>query len=172
MSDAQPAGWYHGAGDPPGTVRYWDGSAWTTDPVPQPPGWGEHARSTIEYGSALRRVAASIIDGLLAFAVALPFFIAYLGDVFDDIDAGGDGSDVPIPFSFTATFIAVAVVYLLMVAYRGGTPGKLMLGLRITTGDGETTPPGFVRALRRSIPAFLGWVPVLGQLIGVGVPLA
>ena len=35
MSDGTAApGWYHAEGDPPGTERYWDGSAWTDGPRP------------------------------------------------------------------------------------------------------------------------------------------
>lgn len=30
------AGWFHAQGDPPGTQRYWDGSAWQGDPQPVP----------------------------------------------------------------------------------------------------------------------------------------
>lgn len=38
MAEARP-GWYHGKGDPEGTVRYWDGEQWVGDPVmpPEPP---------------------------------------------------------------------------------------------------------------------------------------
>ena len=28
-----PAGWYHGDGDPEGSVRYWDGAQWQGDPI-------------------------------------------------------------------------------------------------------------------------------------------
>lgn len=34
MSDAALPGWYHAEGDPPGTERFWDGSAWTEGPRP------------------------------------------------------------------------------------------------------------------------------------------
>ena len=37
MSDySQPPGWYHAEGDPPGTQRYWDGSAWQGGPQAAP----------------------------------------------------------------------------------------------------------------------------------------
>jgi len=29
-----PPGWYNAQGDPPGTVRWWDGSTWVSGPVP------------------------------------------------------------------------------------------------------------------------------------------
>jgi uncharacterized protein YbjQ (UPF0145 family) len=35
MSQPTPPGWYPAAGDPPGTVRYWDGSQWTGEPISQ-----------------------------------------------------------------------------------------------------------------------------------------
>ena len=33
---AEATGWYHGKGDPEGTVRYWDGEKWIGDPVIPP----------------------------------------------------------------------------------------------------------------------------------------
>lgn len=39
----RPAGWYYAQGDPPGTQRYWDGSAWQGDPQPVNP--------TAQYGT-------------------------------------------------------------------------------------------------------------------------
>ena len=37
MTDSAAPGWYHAQGDPPGTERYWDGSAWTEGPRPVAP---------------------------------------------------------------------------------------------------------------------------------------
>lgn len=34
MSASASPGWYHAQGDPPGTERYWDGTAWTEGPRP------------------------------------------------------------------------------------------------------------------------------------------
>ena len=85
---------------------------------------------------------ASIIDGIIAIVVVIPFMIDYFRDIVDDVDAGGDGSGVPIPGQLVVIGIAMSVVFLFMVAFLGGTPGKLMLGLRITHEDGATTPPG------------------------------
>lgn len=35
MTEVRP-GWYHGKGDPEGTVRYWDGEKWVGEPVLPP----------------------------------------------------------------------------------------------------------------------------------------
>lgn len=42
---SQMPGHYHAEGDPPDTVRYWDGEQWVGDPIPAPP-------SVVEAGSA------------------------------------------------------------------------------------------------------------------------
>ena len=34
---SQPPGHYPAEGDPPNTVRYWDGEQWVGDPIPAPP---------------------------------------------------------------------------------------------------------------------------------------
>lgn len=34
MAASATPGWYHAQGDPPGTERFWDGSAWTEGPRP------------------------------------------------------------------------------------------------------------------------------------------
>lgn len=36
QSPLPPAGWMYAEGDPPGTHRYWDGSAWQGEPQPAP----------------------------------------------------------------------------------------------------------------------------------------
>ena len=115
---------------------------------------------------------ASIIDGIIAIVVVIPFMIDYFRDIVDDVEAGGEGSGVPIPGQLVVIGIAMSVVFLLMVAFLGGTPGKLMLGLRITHEDGATTPPGLGKALLRSIPGFLAALPVIGQVVAILVPIA
>ena len=37
---SQPPGHYPAEGDPPDTVRYWDGEQWVGDPIPAPPSAG------------------------------------------------------------------------------------------------------------------------------------
>ena len=171
MTNPEP-GWYHGEGDPPDTVRWWDGSTWTTDPLPPPPGWRNPVVASVEYGTAWRRFGAAWIDGLIALLPEVPVLWTYLGDVFDDIEAGGDGTTVAIPTSTYLIGITVGIVFMAMVAFWGTTPGKRMLGLRITLEDSTTSPPGLARAFRRAIPGFLGVIPVIGPAVGFLVPFA
>ena len=80
MSDGSytPPGWYHAAGDPPGTQRYWDGELWQGNPVPVPPsspggygyGYGyqqvHYPESSQATAALVCSIAALVVCGLLA----------------------------------------------------------------------------------------------------------
>lgn len=169
-----PPGWYHAAGDPDGTVRWWDGTAWSDEPMPPPPGWVDPHRPVAggRYATAWVRVGAVFIDAMISLVVLAPFMIGYFRDVFDDIDAGGDGSGIALPGQIVLVGLALSIVFLLMTAYLGATPGKLALGLRITTDDGATTPPGLRRAFLRFLPQFADALPGIGQVLSALFPIA
>ena len=135
-------------------------------------GQGSELLFVEKYGETLYREAgftetAEKINGRLAqvgFVLALQN--TFNGDVLTLM------AKYPLLVSLVVIGIAMSVVFLLMVAFLGGTPGKLMLGLRITHEDGATTPPGLGKALLRSIPGFLAALPVIGQVIAILVPIA
>jgi uncharacterized RDD family membrane protein YckC len=171
--DSAPPGYYPAQGDPPGTVRYWDGTEWSAEPMPPPPGWDPDRRPGDErFATVWVRIGATLIDGLISVLISLVFLIDYLIDVIEDIDAGGDGTAVDLPGATYLLGIALSVVWMLCVAFLGGTPGKLMVGLRVTLADGRTTPPGLTPAAVRSLPGFAGIVPLIGPLIGVGFAIS
>ena len=150
---SQPPGHYPAEGDPPNTVRYWDGEQWVGDPIPAPPS----ATSPPPPGAATApdepfatlgvRLGAALLDGIIVFAV---FFVI--------VAAIGAGLLIGV---------LIYVVYLWLVVQFGATPGKLLLGLRITEEDG-TTPVGWRGAFMRSIPDLLGNIPLIGWLIMLG----
>jgi len=173
--ETAPPGYYAAQGDPPGTVRYWDGTQWSAEPLPPPPGWDPDRRPGDErFATVWVRVGATLIDGLISALVVLPFLIQYLVDVFEDIDAGGDGTSVELELPAVAyvVVLGMSLAWILCVAFLGGTPGKLMVGLRVTLADGRTTPPGLAPAAVRSLPGFAGIIPVVGPLIGIGFAIA
>ena len=49
----------------------------------------------------------------IAIVVVIPFMIDYFRDIVDDVEAGGDGSGVPIPGQLVVIGIAMSVVFLL-----------------------------------------------------------
>ena len=149
----QPAGHYYAEGDPPGTVRYWDGTQWVGDPIPAPPS----ASPTPPSGSPVTasgsdsdrfaglgvRIGASLIDAIVAIVAVLIIvvfvFTESTNDSFGSSANRSDGLIVGLLFY---------LVFLWMVVQFGGTPGTI-LGLRITKKTGRA-----IRLARRSCAAF------------------
>jgi uncharacterized RDD family membrane protein YckC len=105
------------------------------------------------YGSFLRRLGALLIDSVLAFVV-LFIGILVVGlaggengfDRLDQLDTFGAGPATVMNLVFAAITIGFTAL--------GGTPGKRMVGLRITNREGGV--PGPALAAIRSWP----WIAV------------
>lgn len=111
----------------------------------------------ILFGNVIERTGAGVIDELVAIAGLLVVFL--------------------ITGEFTAVSFAIstAAIWLLMAGIEGrygGTPGKLLFGLRVSLADGTTSPVGFRLALSRRVPDSVSFVPGIGQLIAVLIALA
>lgn len=106
-----------------------------------------------------RRIAARLVDTLLAFGVAYLVLVALAGSV------GDDAILIIAPFSLVA---GALLYYLPLVHWWGTTVGKRIFGLRVVRlwSDG-TLPPSwkdtFLREFDRA--AFLS-IPVLNLLVG------
>ncbi|MEQ8842177.1 MAG: RDD family protein [Acidimicrobiales bacterium] len=155
-------GLYHAEGDPPGTVRQWDGTQWVGAPVPAPPGAGAPAPySSDKYGTVGIRIGAMLIDGIIFVALLFVAAIPFVEDT--DPDANSFEFEVTGISAYVGPLIMMALV-VVMVATLGGTPGKLILRLRVTTADG-TTPPGFGPATMRALTWLPTFIPVVGIVI-------
>ncbi len=171
---SQAPGHYHAEGDAPGTVRYWDGSQWVGDPMPPPPpaapppppGASAVETSGVRYGDLGVRFGAAAIDIVIVVILSFVLLLAFFGTSSDDgIEAYAGGADaVLLSAVLTAAYIGIIVA-------KAATPGKMLVGLRITEADGETsvTPRG---AVMRSLPYIVGLIPVLGGLIVLGCGIA
>ena len=166
-------GYYYAEGDPPGTVRYWDGTQWTGSPMPSPPGASPAAPNAAgfsqeRFGGMGIRIGAILLDGLVFLVVAVLVSLPFADNV--------SNSDTSFEFQVTGGAVFIGpLVYLaltiVMVATIGASPGKLMVGLRITTADG-TTPPGYGPAALRSLPWLPTLIPLLGVVIWLGIVIA
>lgn len=182
-------GWYNAEGDPPGTTRYWDGERWVGDPVHTPaasPGTGGYSGTQqpgLRLASPGSRIGARLIDFIIAAILAIAIFVPVIGDVIDSIDAlGPNPTDSQVQDVVTNAiednFNRIAVLGIagilwdfLWVAFAGGTPGKLMLGLRVARADTGASPPGFAKAALRSLNRLLSLIPGFGGLVAALVGL-
>ena len=101
------------------------------------------------------RFVAIIIDAVIFFI--LSYLIAL---VTGGTTAGGfELTGAPAFLSF----ILYMLYFILMEAYRGGTVGKLALGMRVTMEDGSpiTMPAAIIRNLLRIVDALPGFIPYL-----------
>lgn len=175
-----PAGWYHAHGDPPGTVRYWDGTQWLG--APEADGsWSRPAplHVMIEPAGPWERIGARVIDGLLwliaLVAVTLPVMRNFFGAAGDpDLFTGG--GLLPFMEDIQRQFIVAGLIgTALIVAYEtimngffSGTFGKQLVGIEVVETNGEPIGPG--RALLRMVPLIaLQLITVAGQLGSVRI---
>jgi uncharacterized RDD family membrane protein YckC len=167
-----PPGFYPGEGDPAGTVRYWDGTRWTSEPMPPPPGYiGPGKVSDSRYALVWVRIGATLLDGVISMILLLPVLIPWFSDILEQVDAGVPADEVTteVPASLVVGGFIIMVAWALLAGLAGGTPGKLMLGLRITREDGTTTPPGVGRGFLRMVPGLIGSIPLIGVVLSMVV---
>ncbi|HEX9300395.1 MAG TPA: RDD family protein [Actinomycetota bacterium] len=140
-------------------------ATWAPPPPPQP---------AQRYASFWIRVAATLIDGLVFLPLSIPFLIAVWNRMSTEVDRSistGRHIDTTRYVGRYAgwAFAIAAATYAyqaLMVRYLGGTLGKLAVGIRVRTADGNV--PGWREALLRPIlqliVSFGSFVPGAGLI--------
>ena len=148
-------------------------------------GFQRGPQQELRLASAGSRVVARLIDMVIGLVILAIVAAPLVTGIIDDVDAlGPSPTDAQIEEVITdavtealsgrlAVFGVVAVFWdFLWVALFGGTPGKLILGLRVATNDTLQRPPGWGRAALRSLNRVVGLVPILGGLVTSLVALA
>lgn len=148
-----PAGWYHGAGDPPGTVRYWDGARWVGGPALAGGGIGVAGTQSSALGagipSAWSRLGARILD-LMIFAVTAGILTRALS-----------GDRTAAAYTATVLFLLYEIGF---TAVKGATFGKMAFGLAVTDKNGAS-PPNLARSVGRVLAGFIPGVWVISLVL-------
>jgi len=169
-----PAGWYHGEGDPPGTKRYWDGSAWTGEPTvmsdsPNPSAGAGVQDSGLNPASAGKRLGGRVIDSIL-FSIPVAGVAISQIDFDSVVDAVEAGETVEVSGGNALWAVLVTLVIWLIeaafVATLGATPGKLLVGTRIASTETRSTPPSWATAALRTAVRALGAISAISLALG------
>ncbi|MDW3221247.1 MAG: RDD family protein [Acidimicrobiales bacterium] len=162
-------GHYHAEGDPPGYVRYWDGTQWVGDAMPPAPTAGPAGAVSDSGGADVgMRILAVLIDGVIGVAisiiVAIPFFEDTSDRTGDDFSFEINGPGIYLGW---LVFLAISIA---LITTKGGSPGKLATGMRIRSAAG--TNPSVGVATLRSVPWLVTLIPVLGVIVWIVIALA
>lgn len=169
MSEKAAPGWYHAEGDPPGTIRFWNGVEWIGEPKPSAPERRQvQGRQIADPG---RRIGAAILDGIILAIFAIPAAISALRGI--DWDAVVAGTAVVPDFNLSPGWsLGVAAFSFLYtvgaVALFGATPGKLLMKIEVIRHSDGGTPPGWMTAFVRYSPALA--IGVVTQVLLVVSP--
>lgn len=144
------SGYYHAKGDPPGTVRFWDGTQWQGGPTAPPEQRTQPADlpTELRLASPGRRIGARVLDYLVWIAIAVLVALILGVEVGDTLRA-----DIGMNASFQQNLVwlaAVATLEIGMVVTHGSSPGKLALDLTVT--DTRGILPSLKQAALRIAP--------------------
>lgn len=114
-----------------------------------------------ELASRSKRFVAAMLDGLIAVAVIWLLAVFTPVNVWDD-----DGSSLwePQLFSALVGFLTYAALHGWLLATRGQTIGKALLGIRIARPDGSKPSLGRILGLRESLQFLTAVIPAVGQI--------
>jgi uncharacterized RDD family membrane protein YckC len=109
-----------------------------------------------------KRVAAFIIDGLIAFAISAIAWFALTTKISGTCPSSGGGVTINGDCRgflvgqegkqttwYVISIVASLLIYVVLPGLRGVSPGKAMMGIKLVNADGR--PPGVLRAFLRYI---------------------
>lgn len=161
-------GWYHASGDPVGTVRYWDGNRWVGEAASLDAMAAHQAPSpSASIAPVSDRISGRFFDVIILLALSLPIMWPYWVESFDAATstraANPNATDAAIEAAVSDALDALAswrivaatalkILYdWVFYAFKGATPGKLMVGTRVVTLDGNKAPLGLYRGGLRGL---------------------
>lgn len=102
----------------------------------------------VEYAGFWIRVGATLIDTVLIVIITLPLLVSIYGWSYFDPERSGFAG----PADVLISWVLPAVAVILFWTHRQGTPGKMMLSLRIVDADS-----GASLSLWQGVGRYLGY---------------
>ena len=138
--------------------------------MPPPPPAGMYAAGPVApNGRPLASSGLRIVARLIEFVINLVFGIILFAIIV------GSGSSFSGDYNVGVTLISLALSWVLeagLTASKGGSLGKLILGLRVVNAADGTGPVSWGTAtIRWAVPGAFSIVPLLGPLVALVVTL-
>ena len=172
------AGWYPDPGDA-SRRRWWDGNAWTEHSYPG--GAGPDLAPNVSRGrdrylaspprllaSPWRRLGARALDGLILAGVELPLWLVY---VLPHVHVSQQNGTATVSGTAAPGLLVLFVAILSgcyeigMVAVKGATLGKMIVGIKVEHEDGTPVHWG-ASGFRWFLVSGIFVIPVLGTIVG------
>ncbi len=139
--------------------------------MPPPPMGGMYASGPVApngrpLASAGMRIAARLIEMIIGGIIGAIIIAIIVGSGTSFNGVGGS-------YNFGSVLISLAIGWALeagLTATKGGSLGKLILGMRVVNaGDGSTPVSWMTATIRWAVPGAFSLVPILGGLVGLVV---
>jgi len=195
-----PAGWYPDPDPNLRALRYWDGTAWTAHTAPVTPQATPTGPTTPDgeplagwWWRALAFVIDTVIVGVVSSIASIPAQIQVQRDLepaMDRIDRElqqnpdtapdlgaffGEYMDVLQNHALWLvgpSVVATLLYWAVFLRWKGATPGKLMLSMRVRLREQTGTLPWSSIVARMVVQFGVSWTPfVLAYLLGSGTLL-
>jgi uncharacterized RDD family membrane protein YckC len=171
------AGWYPDPADA-SRRRWWDGRSWTehSHPGTAPPNLSRGRDRYLASPPRLlatpwRRLGARVLDGLILAAVEMPLWLVYVLPHVHVVRQNGTAtvSGTAVPGMLLLFFAILSGCYEVgMIAVKGATFGKMIVGIRVEHEDGTAVQWG-ASGLRWFLASGIFVIPVLGIWVGSGI---
>jgi uncharacterized RDD family membrane protein YckC len=149
---------------PPPSSPTWASEIPSPAPIPAPP------QAALEYAGFWRRFAAAFLDGIVLWAVSVPFFVLWIlphfGLTVDQFETMGSDRQMEIGGGYLLYFITTLLAEFMYFALfessrRRATLGRIVVGIEVVDVHAQRIHLG--RALGRRLARFLS-----GLTIGIG----
>ena len=131
-------------------------------------GISPESSAQLHYSSVRRRFGAIVIDGIILWAAQtclnLVFIGSFMGATFAKPDAAAQALGGSMIVMLLSLIIGVAY-YVIFIGWKGATPGKMLLKIKVVRPDGQ--PVGYGQSFLR----YIGYM-ASSIILGIGYLMA